>query len=171
MLKHFSVIAVIAALGLGSTACTQTEQRTAGYGASGAALGALAGGAIRGTSRAAMGMAALGATVGGLIANVGPHGKKQQTDRYGRPRDVVYKRVCYYKHGRRYCEKRVIEHVVHHHRYHASKIQHRDLGSVPEPGQTEMHIEKASSHISPKAVSHYCVYYDAAGHPYNAPCK
>lgn len=67
-MKKIMAISIIAAMCAGTAACTQTEQRTAGYGVSGAALGALAGGAISGTGRGAMVGAAIGATGATLMS-------------------------------------------------------------------------------------------------------
>lgn len=66
MKKKLMTIGIIAALAASASACTQTEQRTAGYGVGGAALGALAGGALSG-GRGALTGAALGGAAGTVI--------------------------------------------------------------------------------------------------------
>lgn len=66
-MKRICVIAAVAVMGLTTVACTQQEQRTAGYGVGGAALGALAGGAIGGNGRGALTGAAIGAAAGTLV--------------------------------------------------------------------------------------------------------
>lgn len=67
MMKRIVVIGMTAALGLATAACTDNEKRVAGYGAGGAALGALAGGAIRGNGRGALAGAAIGAAAGTVV--------------------------------------------------------------------------------------------------------
>lgn len=67
MLKKIMVFSFVSAMAVASTACTQSEQRTAGYGVGGAALGALAGGAIGGNGRGALTGAAIGAAAGTLV--------------------------------------------------------------------------------------------------------
>ncbi|WJW79580.1 hypothetical protein [Bartonella sp. TP] len=67
MKNKLMTIGVIAALCASASACTQTEQRTVGYGASGAALGALAGGALSGSGRGALAGAALGGAAGAVV--------------------------------------------------------------------------------------------------------
>lgn len=67
MLKRLSMIVMVSALGFATVACTQNEQRTAGYGVGGAALGALAGGAIKGNSKGALAGAAIGAAAGTVV--------------------------------------------------------------------------------------------------------
>lgn len=92
-MKKIMIIGMVAALCSGTAACTQTEQRTAGYGASGAALGALAGGALTGTGHGALAGAAIGATGGALVGNA-------TNDRVHR-REVRYSKHHYSTH--KYC--------------------------------------------------------------------
>lgn len=114
MKNKIVTIGVLASICLGSTACTQTEQRTAGYGVSGAALGALAGGAIGGNGRAALAGATIGALGGSIVGNAVSHGYGQ-----GQQPQAVETRRTYYvqkqrpaaavvvrpqQHLRRYCE-------------------------------------------------------------------
>jgi hypothetical protein len=58
---------LISAIGLAASGCTTAEQRTAGYGVGGAAIGGLAGAAIGGNTRGALTGAAIGAAAGTLI--------------------------------------------------------------------------------------------------------
>jgi len=68
MMKRICVIAAVAAMGLSTVACTQQEQRTAGYGVGGAALGALAGAAISGNKgHGALAGAAIGGAAGTVV--------------------------------------------------------------------------------------------------------
>ena len=67
MLKRISMIAMVSAFGFAMVACTPNEQRTAGYGVGGAALGALAGGAIQGHGKGALAGAAIGAAAGTVV--------------------------------------------------------------------------------------------------------
>ncbi|AQS41018.1 MAG: Hypothetical protein BHV28_02960 [Candidatus Tokpelaia hoelldobleri] len=67
-MKRICVIAAVAVMGLTTVACTQQEQRTAGYGVGGAALGALAGSAISGNKgHGALAGAAIGAAAGTVV--------------------------------------------------------------------------------------------------------
>ncbi|AQX28480.1 MULTISPECIES: hypothetical protein [unclassified Bartonella] len=67
MLKPILTMAVIAVVGLSSTACTVSERKITEYGVGGAALGALAGSAIGGGT---VGAAATGAAVGAIAGTV-----------------------------------------------------------------------------------------------------
>jgi len=67
MMKKFSTMIVIGLLGISTAACTNDERRVAGYGAGGAAIGALAGGALTGRTRGAVAGAAIGAVAGTLV--------------------------------------------------------------------------------------------------------
>jgi len=70
MIKKMSVLAVIAVFGVGTVACTSSDQRVAGYGGSGAVLGALTGAAVSGRGhrgRNAVRGAAIGAVAGTLL--------------------------------------------------------------------------------------------------------
>lgn len=51
MNRYMFSLLVVAAVGFGASACTSSEQRTAGYGVGGAAIGGLAGAAIGGNTR------------------------------------------------------------------------------------------------------------------------
>lgn len=85
MLKSLSTVAVAALLALSVAGCSQTEQRTAGYGVGGAALGALAGGAIGG-GRGALAGAAIGGASGVVVgAATADNGRRYCTyeNRYG----------------------------------------------------------------------------------------
>ncbi|MGH6861720.1 MAG: hypothetical protein ACRECY_15820 [Phyllobacterium sp.] len=86
MLKSLSTVAVAALLALSVAGCTTNEKRTAGYGVGGAALGALAGGAIGG-GRGALAGAAIGGTGGVLVgaATADNNGRRYCTyeNRYG----------------------------------------------------------------------------------------
>lgn len=93
MKSRFGMIAGTALLALTMAACTAAEQRTAGYGAGGAAIGALAGGAIGGNTRGALTGAAIGAVAGTLIgASQTRNGVQycRYRDNYGR----VYEAPC-----------------------------------------------------------------------------
>lgn len=101
-MKKIMTIGIVAALCSASAACTQTEQRTAGYGASGAALGALAGGALTGTGRGALAGAAIGATGATLASSAANNNRAYvaHTDRYRThyvERRGVHHRYCDYK--------------------------------------------------------------------------
>ncbi|MEK1853813.1 MAG: hypothetical protein AAAC48_18590 [Phyllobacterium sp.] len=67
MLRKLSMVAVTGLMTLSVAACTTNERRVAGYGAGGAALGALAGGAITGSGRGALTGAAIGAGTGVVV--------------------------------------------------------------------------------------------------------
>ncbi|MBX4335855.1 hypothetical protein [Bartonella raoultii] len=67
MLKSILKVAVVSAVGFSSVACTTDDQRVARYGVGGAALGALAGTVIGGSSS---GAALTGAAVGALAGTV-----------------------------------------------------------------------------------------------------
>jgi len=67
MMKKISTLMITVLLGLSVTACTNDERRVAGYGAGGAAIGALAGGALTGRTRGAVTGAAIGAVAGTLV--------------------------------------------------------------------------------------------------------
>jgi len=66
-MKKISTIMMVALMGLSAAACTNDERRVAGYGAGGAAIGALAGGALTGRTRGAVTGAAIGAVAGTLV--------------------------------------------------------------------------------------------------------
>jgi len=66
-MKKISTIITIGLMGLAVVACTPDERRVAGYGAGGAAIGALAGGALTGRTRGAVTGAAIGAVAGTLV--------------------------------------------------------------------------------------------------------
>jgi len=66
-MRTILTIVTIGILGLAVAACTHDERRVAGYGAGGAAIGALAGGAITGRTRGALAGAAIGAAAGTLV--------------------------------------------------------------------------------------------------------
>lgn len=93
MMKRIAIIAVTAVLAMAASACTQQEQRTAGYGVGGAALGGLAGAAISGNGRGALVGAALG-SVGGTFVGVAQTRNRVQycdyRDSYGR----LYQAPC-----------------------------------------------------------------------------
>ncbi|MCO4317553.1 hypothetical protein M8997_010190 [Phyllobacterium sp. 21LDTY02-6] len=85
MLKTLSTVAVAAVLAFSVAGCTTSEQRTAGYGVGGAALGALAGGAIGG-GRGALAGAAIGGASGVVVgAATSNDGRRYCTyeNRYG----------------------------------------------------------------------------------------
>ncbi|GAB1583281.1 glycine zipper 2TM domain-containing protein [Phyllobacterium phragmitis] len=91
MKKRLSMIVVSGLLALSTAACTTAEQRTAGYGVGGAALGGLAGAAIGGNSRGALTGAAIGAVAGTLLgASTSRQGYCRYRDPYGR----VYEAPC-----------------------------------------------------------------------------
>jgi len=66
-MRTISTIIITGLLGLSVAACTQDERRIAGYGAGGAAIGALAGGALTGRTRGVVTGAAIGAVAGTLV--------------------------------------------------------------------------------------------------------
>lgn len=100
-MKKLMVVGMVAALCAGTAACTQTEQRTAGYGASGAALGALAGGALTGSGRGALAGAAIGATGATLMSTVAVNNRSEDTYSYRPHRQVRY--VEHRATGHKYC--------------------------------------------------------------------
>ncbi|WP_317993902.1 hypothetical protein [Bartonella gliris] len=116
MLKSILKVAVVAAIGLSSAACTVNDQRVARYGVGGAALGALAGTAIAGsTPGAALTGAAFGAiagTVTGEAINQKRHPQAMQQSQlctyrghkgrlYHAPcRHKVTPQLCTYRDGR-----------------------------------------------------------------------
>ncbi|MGF7157191.1 hypothetical protein [Bartonella heixiaziensis] len=78
MLKSILKVAVVSAIGLSSAACTVNDQRVARYGVGGAAIGALAGTAIAGsTPGAALTGAAFGA-LAGTVTGAAANQKRQQ---------------------------------------------------------------------------------------------
>ncbi|EJF89710.1 hypothetical protein ME1_00480 [Bartonella vinsonii subsp. arupensis OK-94-513] len=78
MLKSILKIAVVSAIGLSTVACTTTDERVAQYGVGGAAIGALAGTAIAGSSpEAALTGAAFGA-LAGTVTGAAVNQRKQQ---------------------------------------------------------------------------------------------
>ncbi|GAA4657505.1 hypothetical protein [Bartonella pachyuromydis] len=78
MLKSFLKVAVVSAIGLSTVACTTNDQRVAQYGVGGAAIGALAGTAIAGsTPGAALTGAAFGA-LAGTVTGAAVNQQKQQ---------------------------------------------------------------------------------------------
>ncbi|AGF76442.1 membrane protein [Bartonella vinsonii] len=78
MLKSILKVAVVSAIGLSTVACTTTDERVARYGVGGAAIGALAGTAIAGsTPEAALTGAAFGA-LAGTVTGVAANQRKQQ---------------------------------------------------------------------------------------------
>lgn len=105
MKSRLFMSAGIALLALATTACTTAEQRTAGYGVGGAALGGLAGAAIGGNSRSALAGAAIGGVGGTLVgaansqnaqptaSGPSPYQYCNYTDPYGRP----YQAPCGYQ--------------------------------------------------------------------------
>ncbi|WP_336287477.1 MULTISPECIES: hypothetical protein [unclassified Bartonella] len=78
MLKSILKITAVSAVGVSLVACSLDEQRVAGYGVGGAALGALAGTAVGNSPDAALTGAALGA-VAGTVTGVAVNQKKQQS--------------------------------------------------------------------------------------------
>ncbi|EJF91775.1 hypothetical protein [Bartonella tamiae] len=93
MLKRLSIITIVSALGFASVACTANEQRTAGYGAGGAALGALAGGAIKGNAKGALAGAAIGAAAG-TVVGVATKRNGVQYCNYRDPYGQMYQAPC-----------------------------------------------------------------------------
>jgi len=84
---------LISAVGLAASGCTTAEQRTAGYGVGGAAIGGLAGAAIGGNTRGALTGAAIGAAAGTLIGVAQTRNGVQYCryrDRHGR----VFEAAC-----------------------------------------------------------------------------
>jgi len=66
-MKKILTMAAVGLLGFSIAGCTQDERRVAGYGAGGAAIGALAGGALTGRTRGAVAGAAIGAVAGTMV--------------------------------------------------------------------------------------------------------
>ncbi|WP_019221124.1 hypothetical protein [Bartonella senegalensis] len=78
MLKSILKVAVVSAIGLSTVACSVNDQRVARYGVGGAAIGALAGTAIAGsTAGAALTGAAFGA-IAGSVTGAAVNQQKQQ---------------------------------------------------------------------------------------------
>ena len=98
MLKSLSTIAVAGLLAFSVAGCTTSDQRVAGYGIGGAALGALAGGAIDG-GKGALAGAAIGGAGGALVgAATNPRpssGYCTYQNRYGER----YRAPCRYYHS------------------------------------------------------------------------
>ncbi|KAB0565554.1 glycine zipper 2TM domain-containing protein [Brucella pituitosa] len=83
----------VSVIAMASSGCTTAEQRTAGYGVGGAAIGGLAGAAIGGNTRGALTGAAIGAAAGTLIGVAQTRNGVQYCryrDRHGR----VYEAAC-----------------------------------------------------------------------------
>ncbi|AFR26809.1 hypothetical protein [Bartonella quintana] len=79
MLKSILKVVVVSAIGLSSVACSVNDQRVARYGVGGAAIGALAGTAIAGsTPGAALTGAAVGA-IAGTVTGAAANQKRQQS--------------------------------------------------------------------------------------------
>ncbi|EJF84386.1 hypothetical protein [Candidatus Bartonella washoeensis] len=105
MLKSILKVAVVSAIGLSSAACTVNDQRVARYGVGGAAIGALAGTAIAGsTPGAALTGAAFGA-LAGSVTGVAANQKRQQSQvaqqssmcTYRGHRGRIYQAPCHHK--------------------------------------------------------------------------
>ncbi|MBB4075731.1 outer membrane lipoprotein SlyB [Bartonella fuyuanensis] len=99
MLKSIFKVAVVLVIGFSSVACTTNDERVARYGIGGAAIGALAGTAIAGTTPgAALTGAALGAfagTVTGAAANQKRQQKQEsQLCMYRGRRGSIYQAPC-----------------------------------------------------------------------------
>ncbi|WP_336293910.1 hypothetical protein [Bartonella sp. CB169] len=78
MLKSILKVAIVSVIGLSSVACSVNDERVARYGVGGAALGALAGTAIAGsTPEAAIAGAAVGA-VAGSVTGAAVNQKRQK---------------------------------------------------------------------------------------------
>ncbi|WP_455476255.1 hypothetical protein [Bartonella sp. B17] len=100
MLKSILKMTAVSAIGLNLVACSVSEQRVAGYGAGGAALGALAGTAIGGsTPSAALTGAAVGA-IAGTITGAAANQRKQPHVIVQHPPVVQQPSMCTYR-GRR----------------------------------------------------------------------
>lgn len=93
MKSRLSMIAVAGLLAISTAACTTAEKRTAGYGAGGAAIGALAGGAIGGDGRGALTGAAIGAVAGTLVGAAQTRNGTQYC-RYRDPYGRIYEAPC-----------------------------------------------------------------------------
>ncbi|WP_375673511.1 hypothetical protein [Bartonella sp. TS82HLJMH] len=99
MLKSIFKVAVVSAIGFSSVACTTNDERVARYGVGGAAIGALAGTAIAGsTPGAALTGAAFGA-LAGTVTGAAANQRKQQRQAsqlctYRGRRGHVYQAPC-----------------------------------------------------------------------------
>lgn len=94
-MKRVLVLSVTIAMAFTAAACTQDDKRMAGYGVGGAALGALAGGAI-GKGRGALAGGAIGGAIGTYIG----YKRTQNGVRYCQYRDRrgrVYEARCHYR--------------------------------------------------------------------------
>ncbi|WP_144752629.1 MULTISPECIES: glycine zipper domain-containing protein [Bartonella] len=99
MLKSILKVAVVSAIGFSSVACTTTDERVARYGVGGAAIGALAGTAIGGsTPGAALTGAAFGALAGTITGEAANQRRQQrqasQLCTYRSRRGYVYQAPC-----------------------------------------------------------------------------
>lgn len=105
MKSRLCAVVGVVLVAFSASACTTAEQRTAGYGVGGAALGGLAGAAIGGNSRSALAGAAIGGVGGTLVGAANsqnaqpsapgpsPYQYCNYTDPYGRP----YQAPCSYQ--------------------------------------------------------------------------
>ncbi|WP_142415998.1 glycine zipper domain-containing protein [Bartonella massiliensis] len=99
MLKSILKVAVVSAIGFSAVACTTTDERVARYGVGGAAIGALAGTAIGGsTPGAALTGAAFGALAGTVTGEAVNQRRQQkrasQLCTYRGRRGYVYQAPC-----------------------------------------------------------------------------
>lgn len=92
MLKSILKVAVVSALGLSTVACTTTDERVTRYGVGGAAIGALAGTAIAGSTP---GAALTGAAVGALAGTVTGEAVNQRKQQ--KKMAAQQARVCTYR--------------------------------------------------------------------------
>lgn len=96
MLKRISVLALVSVMGLSLAACTANDQRTAGYGTGGAALGALAGAALNkhDRGRGALAGAAIGGLGGAVVGAATNNRNGVQYCNYRDPSGRLYEAPC-----------------------------------------------------------------------------
>ncbi|WP_455477943.1 hypothetical protein V3565_04095 [Bartonella sp. B10] len=91
MLQSILRVAVVSAIGISTVACSVSEQRVAGYGVGGAALGALAGTAlVGGAAQAALAGATIGA-IAGTVTGVAANQKEQNKVMIQQPSLCTYR--------------------------------------------------------------------------------
>jgi len=94
MMKRLSALAVVAAMGFSTAACTQNEKRYAEWGGGGAAVGAVAGQLIGHSTEATLIGAAVGGAGGSLIAHEKNKKHNSRKCNYRDSRGRVYQAPC-----------------------------------------------------------------------------
>ncbi len=113
MLKSVFTMAVIAAVGLSSTACTMSERKITEYGVGGAALGALAGAALDGGKLGAVTTGAAVGAIAGTVTGVAAVQRKNQK-KMVQQQVIQQSGLCTYRDGKGYVYKAPCTHQTPH---------------------------------------------------------